>query len=166
LNNIINEIKPGSGKSILEIKWPNDILLNNKKIAGILIEKTSSRKYYIIGIGINVNSRAFSTDTSGLATSLQSETGSFFEINDLLLKIIFQLSETYKLAVNNNLNYLFNLWKNEVKSIGKTVIYSDKFGQILSGKILDIVQSGTIIIEENGAIRSYNSEEIKIAEIL
>jgi len=75
------------GKSA-KIKWPNDILLNNKKIAGILIETMPITNIYVIGVGINVNQQTFSTETSGIATSLCIETGKTFDLNNLFEEII------------------------------------------------------------------------------
>src|SRR6516164_975719 len=61
-----------------ELKWPNDLLLNGKKLGGILTEmhaEPSAVRFVIVGIGINVNQEKFPAEISGTATSLRKETG-------------------------------------------------------------------------------------------
>ena len=65
-------------ESKIILEWPNDIILNQKKIGGILIEtnaknKSSDRPFLIIGIGINISQRVFSDDLSPIATSIYKE---------------------------------------------------------------------------------------------
>jgi len=65
-----------NGKTLTEspsIKWPNDILISGKKIAGILCEAAEGRTY--VGIGVNLNQRSFPAELEGLATSLALASG-------------------------------------------------------------------------------------------
>ncbi len=95
------------------IKWPNDILIGNKKIAGILIENTSNSKEIkqsIIGIGVNVNQKEFSQDLSKSASSILNETG--YSIDNLeeaclnLLSFIYTRYENHKNKKLNNSDLL------------------------------------------------------------
>ncbi len=78
------------------VKWPNDLYLNNKKVAGILSESSSVEvavKYIIVGIGINVN-----VDSASLpfgATSLKSESGKEIQRMELLVKILEAIEKDY-----------------------------------------------------------------------
>lgn len=80
----------------VKIKWPNDILVNGKKIAGILIENSlrgSNLDNSIVGIGINVNQTEF---TEGLnATSLKTISGNFFDLNELIPILNSKLEKRY-----------------------------------------------------------------------
>ena len=70
----------------VECKWPNDLLVNNRKVAGILLEgsvKDNTLEYVVVGIGVNVNQVAFAHDLEGKATSLRLEGGK--EVDRLLL---------------------------------------------------------------------------------
>ena len=72
-----------------EVKWPNDIYINNKKVAGILIENQLSGytlKSSIIGVGLNVNQKLFENIS---ATSLYNELGEFISIQSVLFSFIF-----------------------------------------------------------------------------
>ena len=81
----------------LKIKKPNDLLLNNKKISGILIQTTvigQKIKYVLIGIGFNVNEINFNEDTKDIATSLKREYKELdFNREDIIIKIIGKLEK-------------------------------------------------------------------------
>ena len=80
----------------LEIKKPNDLLFNGKKICGILTEvHTQGEKisYLLISFGFNVNEDTFSEETKNIATSLKKETGKEFNREDIICKIIEKLEE-------------------------------------------------------------------------
>ena len=102
-----------------EIKWPNDILINGKKIAGVLIENKyagSKLRNSIVGIGINVNQMSFD---SILATSMKLEQGIEFDINDLLEEFLLCVKSKEEWMYSKNqdvlqkeyLNYLFGIGK-------------------------------------------------------
>ena len=86
----------------LEIKYPNDLLLNGKKICGILTQvATISERidYLLISIGFNVNEINFSEETIKLATSLKKEYGKVFSREDIIIKFIEKL-EKYLISKN------------------------------------------------------------------
>jgi BirA family biotin operon repressor/biotin-[acetyl-CoA-carboxylase] ligase len=79
------------------IKWPNDIYVNDQKIAGILIEnilEQSSIRSSVVGIGININQEIFDPSVPN-ATSLKLLTGSAFELGDCLNRIFIPLEKFY-----------------------------------------------------------------------
>ena len=80
----------------LEIKEPNDLILNNKKICGILTEiNTISEKinFLLISLGFNVNEDEFSEETKNIATSLKKEFGKEFIREDIIIKFIENLEK-------------------------------------------------------------------------
>lgn len=80
----------------LQIKYPNDIMCNSKKMAGILTESVSNNeivKYVIIGIGINVNQTMFQPEIENIATSLSKEYNGNFSREDIIVEF-FNLFET------------------------------------------------------------------------
>ena len=103
LNNLTVEIAKKIRKAIyelygyeLEIKKPNDLIINRKKICGILTEvHTQGEKinYLLISFGFNVNEENFSKETKNIATSLKNETGKEFNREDIICKIIEKLEE-------------------------------------------------------------------------
>lgn len=84
------------------IKWPNDIVLNKKKICGILTEMTmkeSSIDYVVIGVGINVNNEEIPQELTQSATSLKLETGKVTDRSILLARILERFEKDYEAFV-------------------------------------------------------------------
>lgn len=80
----------------LDIKEPNDLILNNKKICGILTQINTIKgkiNYLIISIGFNVNETQFSKEIRDIATSLKKEYGIEFDKDKIIEKIIFELND-------------------------------------------------------------------------
>ena len=86
------------------IKWPNDIIINDKKIAGILVEAISSYEIdaVIIGIGINVNSEKFPSDLIIKASSLKLETNKLINKEILLDEILKEFLRLYFLFIDSS----------------------------------------------------------------
>ncbi len=138
LNDILKNIK---------IKWPNDIYVNNDKIAGILIENSfigSKFGYSVVGIGVNVNQKEFSSELIN-PTSLINETGEIYDLGKLLNSLIKYLNIYYQLLYNGkyseiNQKYLSLIYRlREVHSFKTT-------GGTIKGRITDIKESGELEI--------------------
>lgn len=106
-----NVIRQSSGNKLLEarVKWPNDILVNGRKICGILLESATTQKYgrfLIVGIGLNVNQLAedFSSEVRQSATSLRMLTGIYWEVPKLLEKFL----KFYYIQLNQNIEDEFS----------------------------------------------------------
>ena len=142
----------------VSIKWPNDIIVNNKKICGILLESRISTKMegLILGIGLNVNNEHF--DDSLNATSIYLENNLKTNIKDIMLEIINNLLENIKLFKNgslkhieiiNKINYLLN--KETYATIG-----SNK--QLV--KVLRILNNNHLLVECNNELIEVSTGEI------
>jgi len=100
-----------------QIKWPNDILINNKKVAGILTEMQAEQDsvlYVIIGIGINVNqaNADLEEDIERRATSLSIETGKQWEMAPLIQQILQTFEKKYDHYLHNGFNDIKTDWEN------------------------------------------------------
>jgi BirA family biotin operon repressor/biotin-[acetyl-CoA-carboxylase] ligase len=83
----------------LDLKWPNDLLIGDKKVCGILTEMNSEAtrvRYIVAGIGINVNHASFPAELSDLATSLQIATGSAWSRVELTAALLKSLDREYR----------------------------------------------------------------------
>ena len=143
-----------------EIKWPNDILVNGKKIAGILIENKYSGttlRNSIVGIGVNVNQLSFD---SIIATSMKLEKEIEFELEDLLEDFILcvKTKEEWMKSINHEvlqkeyLKYLFGM--------GKLLRFKTNSG-IITGIISGVDSSGQLIVESNGKTTAFQNKEIQ-----
>jgi BirA family transcriptional regulator, biotin operon repressor / biotin---[acetyl-CoA-carboxylase] ligase len=82
----------------LDLKWPNDLILNGKKLGGILTEMhadTSLVRFVIVGIGINVNQEKFPGELNGIATSLHAEMGKNQSRLELLARLLREFESDY-----------------------------------------------------------------------
>ena len=85
-----------------QIKWPNDVVLNGKKLVGILTEMSAQMnyiEYLVTGIGINANLREFPEDLADKATSLQKETGHKVNRSALIAECMKKIEENYETFV-------------------------------------------------------------------
>jgi len=80
-----------------DVKWPNDILSNNRKLCGILAEtvETTIGRALVLGIGINLTSSAFPAEVQEIATSVQVETGKVPDLEIILRNLIIELERRY-----------------------------------------------------------------------
>ncbi len=105
------------------IKWPNDILINGKKVCGILIEndlKGDKVNYSIIGIGINVNfSPAGNTGVQYPATSLAAETGGDVSRPEVIRSLLVEMERFY--LVLSAGGSVFEDWRDNLETLGKKV---------------------------------------------
>jgi BirA family biotin operon repressor/biotin-[acetyl-CoA-carboxylase] ligase len=104
-------------------KWPNDVLLNNKKLCGILIENsltTGSLAYSIVGIGLNVNQRSFPNSLHSV-TSLAVETGKEFDRASLFKSILQELEDLYDAVKKGRTIPILEEWNRRCTMLGHAV---------------------------------------------
>lgn len=147
----------------LHLKWPNDVLLNKKKICGILLDVSGlnePEKGFIIGIGLNVNKMQIPEDISHKATSLANETKTLHQIEQILIS--FTRNFYANLHLIEKRGELMALWKKNSELVGKKVkflIISDS--KEVEAKIADIAEDGSLkVVLENGDIKNFYSGEI------
>lgn len=133
---------------VATIKWPNDILVRGKKLAGILIENIIKGNYLqhcVIGIGLNVNSK--SELMLPMATSLLVETGHYFDL-DAELKLISESMDSYYTALRlQKFNSLKQDYMDRLMGVNSAVrIKMDK--EEFDVKVVDIEISGRIVLNK------------------
>jgi BirA family transcriptional regulator, biotin operon repressor / biotin---[acetyl-CoA-carboxylase] ligase len=106
-----------------QIKWPNDILIQEKKVCGILIEtdiRKDSLKHVIIGIGINVNMRvADYPEISAFATSLSDQTGQEVSRLEILCQVLRNIETLYQSLPHSD--FIWQEWKDRLVTLGQKV---------------------------------------------
>lgn len=152
------------------IKWPNDIVINGKKVCGILTETTgllSEGPNIILGIGINANRKDFPEELKINATSIAKEKGS--DINSYLLvaEICNSLERYYdKFAARGDLTLLKQDYEKHLVNKGKQVRILEKEGEYL-GIALGISEQGALLVEtEEKEIKTIVSGEVSVRGIL
>jgi len=150
----------------LSVKWPNDILAENDKLSGILIENVLSGnniKHSIVGIGLNVNQQEFSKNLLNV-TSLKNISGIHFDKEELLLKIVKSIKFYISYLERNDFNELKKMYLAFLYKIETPAMFEDSEGVVFLGKILTVSEDGKLVIElENETTRKFNLKEIKFA---
>jgi BirA family biotin operon repressor/biotin-[acetyl-CoA-carboxylase] ligase len=134
----------------IQLKWPNDVLLNGKKICGILAQvKTNVREidFIVLGIGINANIdyNELPEDIRKLATSLNIETGREISRLELIISLYENLAKWYKKLIADGFSSVKEKWLSMAPMIGMRVqIMSGD--EVISGKALGIDEQGSLVL--------------------
>jgi len=137
----------------VKIKWPNDILVNDRKLAGILTEMSMEMdevEYMVVGLGLNVNTpaRSFPEEIGGNATSILIETGERFSRVDLIQAYLKCYDNYYEILKRNGFAPIMKRWKEFSDIIGRRVTV-DVIGKKHIGKVVDIDDDGVLILKDD-----------------
>ncbi len=153
------------------IKWPNDIVLNSKKVCGILTEMSGEVdhiNYLVMGIGINVNLKEedLPLDLKDIATSLKLETGEYIDRKILLANVLNIFEELYKAFVeDSNIKETIDICRENSILIGKEIQLVNR-GKVTTAKAIDISDQGELVIENSkGQVEYVVSGEVSIRGI-
>ena len=133
------------------IKWPNDILLRDRKVAGLLNEiqsETDRIHFVILGIGVNLNidEKTFSKEIQATATSLKIEMGQTISRKVFLQSLVQQLEKWYSLFLEEGNAVILKAWKDRAQIKGRRVKVTS-FGETLVGTGIDVDSDGALILE-------------------
>ena len=138
------------------IKWPNDCLIDNYKVAGILTELSAEPNkinFVIMGMGINVNiaSRDFPVELRSTATSLQAETGERIDRIDFLRTLLNRFEKNYDIFRSKGLKPFHARVKRHSLMLGKNI-------KLKLGK--KIIQATAFDIDSDGALLAKHRKEV------
>lgn len=134
-----------------EIKWPNDIIINDKKICGILVEMNSEENhinYVVIGIGININQKKedFPKDIKNIASSLKIQNGKTYNRAKIVADILNNFENLYNKFTSGDFKTTRDICRNNSYVVGKEIHV------IINGKrklaiAKDITDEGELLVE-------------------
>ena len=148
-----------------QIKWPNDILINSKKTAGILTEMQAEQdkiEYVVIGVGLNVNQTKddLPANTGYKATSLKIETKQEWDLKEIIQKILFTFEKRYTSYIDNGFGKIKDKWESYGYKIGEPIWLKTSQGrsQVI---FLGIADDGALLAKDS----QENIDKIYSAEI-
>lgn len=145
------------------LKWPNDVMVSDKKIAGILSETTPHNEgvYFIFGIGFNINMPQVSLAMIDRpATSLLNEKGILFSIEEVLSKLLYYWNKNFKLFLSQGFSPFLNFYGERMWRRETPIRFHDNLN-IWEGRFHSIDQDGALNVElSNGEIKKFTSGEI------
>jgi BirA family biotin operon repressor/biotin-[acetyl-CoA-carboxylase] ligase len=154
-----------------DIKWPNDILLHGKKVAGTLTEMSCEKdriNYIILGIGINVNSLNYDLPepVRDIATSLRIESGRSVSRIALVQRYLIDLETAYYSYLANGFENIRQEWKCLSSTIGARVEIVDGLER-LTGEVLDIDTDGFLLLKTDaGKIQRIVAGDVSLRNIV
>ena len=133
------------------IKWPNDLLMNGRKLAGLLNEvhsETDRIHFVVLGIGVNLNTdgRMFSKEIRDIATSLKKEMGEAVSRKTFLQHLLQALEKWYDVFNTQGGSPILLAWRNWAQIEGKQVTITS-FGERLTGKAVGVDSDGALILK-------------------
>jgi BirA family biotin operon repressor/biotin-[acetyl-CoA-carboxylase] ligase len=151
------------------IKWPNDVLVNGKKIAGILLESETSitqGSFVIVGIGVNLNTNLarLSGDVRKHATSIRKEHGSSIEYYEFLDTLLLQFDRFYQLFSAGKFDHIIEEWKKQSDTLGNS-IRVESTSDIIQGTAVDVDPSGFLLVKtQDGKIVRVTSGDCTLVD--
>jgi BirA family biotin operon repressor/biotin-[acetyl-CoA-carboxylase] ligase len=153
-----------------EIKWPNDVLIDGKKVCGILTEASTNgknEKIIVVGIGINANFtlEGLPSNLWMTATTLKEGLRKNVDIEKLICALLKGFEEYYKLFKRKKFKKLLEEWREMAGFLGKKIEVTS-FGEDWVGRAIDIDESGALIVElEDGERKRVFSGDVTVREV-
>ena len=153
----------------VSIKWPNDVVLNHRKICGILTEMSTeldSIHYVVIGIGINIAQKSFPPELKEKATSILMESGNTVNRSALLARILEEFEKLYTVfAAAGDLSDIRAEYEAVLAGLGSPVVIEDEQNR-RSGICRGITKNGALRVEtQDGRIEEIISGEVSVRGI-
>ncbi|QEK11107.1 biotin--[acetyl-CoA-carboxylase] ligase [Crassaminicella thermophila] len=167
---VANAIRKATGCEV-GIKWPNDIIIHNKKVCGILTEmgaELNSVNYIIVGIGINVNVdiKEFPEEVKKIATSIRACVGKEISRKDIVKEILLEFQKLYlDFIENKNIKKSIDICKKYSVTLGKQVKIKNRDKEIIA-EAIDLTEDGQLLIKnESGEMQTVISGEVSVRGI-
>lgn len=153
----------------VQIKWPNDIVINGKKLVGILTEMRAEIGYVhqvVIGVGINVLTEQFPAELAHRATSVFLETGKIFSRAEVLAEVLDCFEQDYETFLRtSDLSELLEQYTQFSATIGKEVCVLEQKATY-NGRALRVNETGQLLVEcEDGSINAVFADEVSVRGI-
>jgi BirA family biotin operon repressor/biotin-[acetyl-CoA-carboxylase] ligase len=149
---------------IPRIKWPNDVLINGRKVSGVLIEsevRGDVVDYAIVGVGINVNFDVEqSPEIAAIATSVKCELSREISREELLATVLNQFEQLYQDAPEGDA--VLKEWRTRLDTLGREVRVTFR-DQVYEGVAEDVDQDGNLILAQpDGTLRTIEAGEVTL----
>ncbi len=150
-----------------EVKWPNDVLINSRKVCGILTETSllnGEVEFTIVGIGLNANidMEALPELIRSASTSLKHELGHEIDSRELIENLLKAFEHRYQRLQQGLWPYLLQEWKGLASFLGEKVRITS-LGEVLIGEALDVEEDGVLSVRlESGLVRKILVGDVKL----
>lgn len=149
-------------QATVSVKWPNDIYVGQRKIAGILIQNVLQGKHIqstVLGVGLNVNQASFQEAPN--ATSLLLETGKSFSLEEALLTLCVHIETWYLLLRDGRTNELDRSYLQHLFLFEKTTWFQRGDNTVFQGKITGVAADGRLLIASGEQTAAFDIKQVQ-----
>ena len=147
-----------------EIKWPNDVMIGKRKLAGILTEavaQSGRTQYVILGFGVNLEKAAYPPDLAPRVTSIEAETIQGVDRAAVLAEILARLHEGYGHLQAGRFDVILNAWRRLAPSLPNARVEWDSPGGVVRGRAHDIDAEGALLVRVDARIERLVAGEVR-----
>jgi BirA family biotin operon repressor/biotin-[acetyl-CoA-carboxylase] ligase len=147
-----------------DLKWPNDVLCDGKKISGILIQtaiEENRLQFALAGVGINVNTRSFPEELQPVATSVAQQIGQETDREDLLASVLWQFEQLYGRMMEMTWEELIGEFQRKSTFFQGCDVLIEQQGKIVSGRTAGVDRLGGLIVETTHGPEVFYAGEIQ-----
>ena len=143
----------------VQLKWPNDVHVGGRKVAGILAE--GAPRHVVLGMGINVLPSAYPPEVARLATSLEAELGRHVDRGLLLAECLAALAERYRELNQNGARSVVDAWRTRASSMLGRRVEWDASGRSRVGLTENIDEDGALVVRSGSGLVRIRSGEVR-----
>jgi len=147
-----------------EIKWPNDVVINRRKLAGILAEGASqggTLQHVVLGLGVNLQATAYPAEIALRVTSIEAETSRPSDRALMLAEILAAVSERYADLRAGRFDAILSAWRRLAWALGAAFVEWDSPDGVIRGRAEDIDEHGALLVRVGGRIERVVAGEIR-----
>lgn len=152
----------------VETKWPNDVLVNRRKICGIISEMNTTDEtvnFVVVGVGVNVNfdvTKVFPKQLRKTATSLENEIGQKIQLEELFKMLLEQVENIYGIFLEEGFDSILEKWKSYASFLARRVEVTT-LTEKMNGVASDIDHEGALVLKmEDGTIRQVLAGDVSL----
>ena len=163
---LVDAVLPWVAPVSARLKWPNDLLIENRKAAGILTEGQVGTRdpFLVLGFGVNVNQVDFPSPLADRATSLALTSGRPLSRVPLLAAILSSLEHRYdQLHTNGGPEAIRKAFEERLAGLGEVATVLNAAGASIKGKVLGVDRTGALLLDTDAGVQSLAAGEVTLA---
>ena len=152
---------------LARVKWPNDVMIDGRKVVGILLEATPDGEWVVIGIGVNANIalEALPIRPGSPATSLQAILGHPVDRESLLRALLRGVERVYERLRSGEVVPILSVWRETAETLGRPVRVELPDGVMIEGVAQDIDDTGALLVRRNdGTLAKVVAGDVHVLE--
>lgn len=146
------------------IKWPNDLLVGRRKLAGILAEAAAqggALQFIVLGFGVNLRQAAYPPDLADRVTSIEAEVNRPVDRALILAEVLASIAERCADLRQGKFDAILSAWRQRAASLRGAAVEWDSSGGVIRGRAQDIDDSGALLVQVGGRIERLVAGEVR-----